>query len=214
MSLYEEMGTAQEMGVAQKTQIVPQSSSRESQSKERGVTLVEVMMVLGIATAFIAGGLALYNNAQQGLEARDAVASVMGAVAEIRGVYAASDSFLGLGSVGVKNPFGSGNISAGAVGTDAGAVGTALNSYALIYMDGIDTDICARVVTAINAVDDVAAWTVDSTASGKAVPAVTAGAAGPPITGGSLNTAASGTAGSVSCGTAATTNYLVVTIKK
>ncbi len=62
-------------------------------SEERGVTLIETLLVLGIATAFIAGGIGLYNQAQTASENRDAVTDIYSVIAAVRGTFGGNDEY-------------------------------------------------------------------------------------------------------------------------
>ena len=142
-------------------------------SLEGGATLIEVMLVLGIATAFIAGGIALYGNAQRGLVARNAVNDLMGGVSEIRSFYANAEDFSGLSSFGVPNPFGGAPVYVRPVGSPSGGTDASKADHAIAIIEGIDEGICVSVVNILNGADNVHAWTASTTTA----PSVSADAA-------------------------------------
>ena len=179
-------------------------------SQERGVTLVEVMMVLGIATAFIAGGLALYNNAQQGLIIRDATSRLLGSAADVRGQFAAAVNYNALTGAALSdfdNPFGAG------VNYFLEPVGTAGDERnAILVVNGVPEDACQRIENALTGAVGFDAEAFGIAAAGTAMTANGDTSPGTSVVRSTTATTFAGVlpATPAACGAAEAQNYIVI----
>ncbi len=121
-------------------------------SEERGVTLIETLLVLGIATAFIAGGIGLYNQAQTAQENRDAVTNVYSVVVALRSTFGAAraaESYppsIGAASIGLEDLSIWAGVDAEIFGVDDdGTAATGRGAYFEIVIDTNDAGKCALV---------------------------------------------------------------------
>ncbi len=124
-----------------------------TQSRERGLTLVESLMVLGIATAFVGGGLALYSQANNSARVRTALQDVHGVIAAARTQYAAQNHYAGasldeIGWHADTNPWG-----ADYVLTPDGTSGSEENFY--ITLGDVPETSCKKLLTMFGSSDGI-----------------------------------------------------------
>ncbi len=154
-------------------------------SEERGVTLIETLLVLGIATAFIAGGIGLYNQAQTAQENRDAVTDVYSIIAAARGTFGGTEDYrnIGFAPIGIATaptPWGT-TMNVDAVELDGNTTITGAAPAFVVTITGITQTQCIFLSSSLSEQFGIYSGNALSTGARSGVTDVTAPRPGPCI---------------------------------